>query len=305
MCFYASARLYRRSLTSSVLTYHQYANDTQLHLEMRTDNTAYGLSVLAACTTDVKQWYMRNGLQLNPDKSEVLHMGTANQLQAVSSLTSVSVTGVDLPIADSMKVLGVTLDRRLTFDDHVSAVARSCNYHARVIRHVRQLLTVDLAQTLACSLILSSIDYCNAVLHGAPSGTIQKLQRVQNNAARVILQVPRRSHANSLLQELHWLPVEQRITYKLAVLTYKIRQTPVSEYLSRHITTRSSTRSLRSSSAPLLHVPFRQTSFGKHSFSTIAPAVWNSLPVSLQNCDTLTLFKSRLKAHLFSPIYAF
>jgi len=97
---------------------------------MRTDNTADGLFVLAACTIDVKQWCMRNGLQLNPDKSEVLRMGTANQLQTVSSLTSVSVAGVDLPIADSMKVLGVTLDCRLTFNDHVSAVARSCNYHA-------------------------------------------------------------------------------------------------------------------------------------------------------------------------------
>jgi len=58
------------------------------------------------------------------------------------------------------------------------------------------------------------------MLHGAPSGTIQKLHRVQNNAVRVVLQAPRRSHANSLLQDLHWLPVEQRITYKLAVLTY-------------------------------------------------------------------------------------
>ena len=150
-------------------------------------------------------------------------MGTANQLQAVSSLTSVSVAGVDLPIADSIKVFGVTLDRRLTLDNHVSAVARSCNYHARAIRHVRHLLTVDIAQTLACSLILSRIDYCNAVLHGAPSGTIQKLQRVQNNATRVVLQALRRSHANSLLQELHWLPVEQRITYKLAVLTRHVR----------------------------------------------------------------------------------
>ena len=113
-----------------------------------------------------------------------------------------------------------------------------------------------------------------------------------------------RRTANSLLQELHWLPVEQRTTYKLAVLTYKTRQTSVPEYLSRHITTRSSTWSLRSSSAPLLHVPFRRTSFGKHSFSTAAPSVWNSLPVSVQNCDTLTLFKSRLKAHLFSSVYA-
>ena len=74
--------------------------------------------------------------------------------------------------------------------------------------------------------------------------------------------------------------------------------------LSRHITTRSSTRSLRSSSAPLLHVPFRRTSFGKLSFSTAAPSVWNSLPVSVHNCDTLTLFKSRIKAHLFSSGYA-
>ena len=105
-----------------------------------------------------------------------------------------------------------------------------CLHHLH--RHVRHLLTVDLAQMLACSLILSRIDYCNAALHGAPPGTIQKLQRVQNNAARVVLQVPRRSHANSLLQELHWLPVEQCITYKLAVLTYKTRQTSAPEYLS-------------------------------------------------------------------------
>ena len=224
-------------------------------------------------------------------------MGTANQLQAVTSLTSISVAGVDLPIADSMKVLGVTLDH------HVSAVARSCNYHARAIRHVRHLLTVDLAQTLACSLILSRIEpatLCFTALHPAPFRSCSECRTMP----RVVLQAPRRSHANSLLQELHWLLVEQRITYKLAVLTYKTRQTSVPEYLSRHITTRSSMRSLRSSSAPLLHVPFRRTSLGKRSFSTAPPSVWNSLPVSVQNCDMLTLFKSRLKAHLFSSDFA-
>lgn len=289
-------------IDSHGVRHHQYADDTQLHLAMRANDTADGQSVLAACTTDVKQWYMQNGLQLNPDKSEVLLTGTATQLRAVSSLTSVSVAGVDLPVADSMRVLGVTLDRRLTFDNHVSAVARSCNYHVHAIRHIRHLLTLDLAQTLACSLILSRIDYCNAVLHGCPSGTIHKLQRVQNNAARAVLQAPRRSHVGSLLQELHWLPVEQRITYKLAVLTYKTRQTSVPRYLSQHVTACSSTRSLRSSSAPLLHVPFRRTTFGKRSFSSAAPSVWNSLPPSVLNSLTLTLFKSRLKTYLFSSV---
>ena len=92
---------------------HQYTDDTQLHLAMRVDNTSAGLSILAFCTTDVKQWYVQNGLQLNPDKSEALFMGTATQLRAVSFFKSVSVADVDFPVADSMRVLGVTLDRRL------------------------------------------------------------------------------------------------------------------------------------------------------------------------------------------------
>jgi len=90
------------------------------------------------------------------------------QLRAVSSLTSVTVADVDLPVADSMRILGVTFDRRLTFDNHTSAIAQSCNYQAHAIRQIRHLLMLDLAQTLAYSLILSRIDYCNSVLHGAP-----------------------------------------------------------------------------------------------------------------------------------------
>jgi len=198
---------------------------------------------------------MQNGLQLNPDKSKAVFMGTATQLRAVSSLTSVSVADVELPMADSMRVLGVTLDRRLTFDNHASAVARSCNYCARAIRHERHLLTLDLAQTLACSRILSRIDYCNFVLYGAPSGTIQKLQRVQNNAARIVLQAPRRSDVSSLLQTLHWLSVEQCINYKLAVLTFKTQQTSYPQYLNQHISLPSACNT-RSSSVPLLCVPF-------------------------------------------------
>ena len=108
------------------------------------------------------------GLQLNQDISEALIIGTANQLHPVSSaVASVSIAGVDLrTLADKMKVLGVVLDQRLTFAKHVMAVARSCNYHTQAIRHICHLLSTDLATTLACSLILSRLDYCNSLLHG-------------------------------------------------------------------------------------------------------------------------------------------
>ena len=154
------------------------------------------LSILAACTADIRQWYLQNGLQLKTDKSEALIIGTANQLRtANSAITSV---------ADEIKVLGVVLDRRLAFDKHVLAVTRSCNFRAQAIRHIRHLLSTDLAHTLACSLILTRLDYCNSVLYGAPVSSIQKLQRVQNNAARIVLQTPRRPHAKPLMRQLRF-----------------------------------------------------------------------------------------------------
>ena len=90
-----------------------------------------------------------------------------------------------------------------------------------------------------------------------------------------------RSDVSSLLWTLHWLPVEQRINYKLAVLTFKTQQTSSTQYVSQHISLCTSTRNTRSSSVPVLCVPFRRTSFARRSFSTAAPLTWNSLPLAL------------------------
>ena len=139
---------------------------------MRVDNTAAGLSILTACTTVMytvhAEWTPTESAQVRSSRHGHSHTAESGVIFDVSRL---SVADVDLPVADSMRVLGVTLDRRLTFDNYVSAVARSCNYHARVIRHIRHLLTLDLAQTFACSMILSrstTATLCCTALHPAP-----------------------------------------------------------------------------------------------------------------------------------------
>ena len=149
-----------------------------------------------------------------------------------------------------------------------NTVIQSCNFHAKAIRHIRHILSTDLALTLACSLILTRLDYCNSVLYSAPVSSIHTLQRVQNNAARIVLQAPRRSHAKPLMRQLHWLPVQHRINYKVSVLTYKTLDTSVPQYLSqpstaasthghyaRRLRHRSSNRSLVPASRNVLFDP--------------------------------------------------
>jgi len=111
----------------------------------------------------------KNGLQLNADKSVVL-LGTP------TNVTTVDVAGSTLPVASKLKSLGVTIDSNLRFDCHARNVAKACNFHTRALRHVRNLLTDDVAQSVACSIVASRLDYCNALLSGAPAATFDKLQ---------------------------------------------------------------------------------------------------------------------------------
>ena len=192
------------------------------------------------------------------------------------------------------------MDNQLSFDSHIRAVCRSCNYHIRALSHIRNLLPFEIAQTLACSIVGTRIDYCNALLVGAPKSTLSKLQRIQNNLARVVLQMPRRTHADPLLYKLHWLPVEHRVTYKLALLTHKVQSTATPQYLNVLLKRRICDRTLRSSDMLKFDIPRVNTVIAGRAFRVAAPTVWNSLPRHVSSCSTVTSFKKQLKTHLFN-----
>ena len=141
------------------------------------------------------------------------------------------------------------------------------------------------------------------VLHGIPSYSIKKLQRVQNNAARIILGAPRWSHASQLFRTLHCLPVQQRIEYKVALLTFKVHSTSTPSYLCRLIQDREHGYNLRSATTTLCQ-PFTTTAFAKCTFRCSASAVWNSLLKTVLSSDCVAVFKSRLKTFLFSRVFS-
>jgi len=256
---------------------------------------------LARCTTHLQHWYWSNDLLLNPDKSEVAFFGTRQRFQRVNLPTHVTVAGSSVAVCDTLKTLGVKLDGTLSFDNHVNDLVRGCNYHLRALRHLRSSLTRDTANTMACSIIGSRIDYCNALFSGMSGKNFAKLQRVQNNMARVVCNASRwDARSASLLQQLHWLPVRRRVDFKVATLCYKAYRMGQPPYLSSLVHQYVPSRTLRSSDAELLQDRRSRTVTVDRRFSTTAPRLWNNLPLHVKTAETISTFKLHLKTHLFS-----
>ena len=128
-----------------------------------------------------------------------------------------------------------------------------------------------------------------------------KLQLIQNHAARIVKKAPKRSSATDLLINLHWLPIKQRVTYKIALTVFKcLHVDNFQSYLKELVTLYEPSRSLRSGSQFKLDKPFKKLeTFGKKSFHHAAPEVWNALPLELRSCTSLSIFKKKLKTHFF------
>ena len=186
-------------ITSFGVNHAQYVDDTQLYISLQDNNS---IIVLQLCVDVVYDWFGRNGLALNPAKTEALIVGTSARLRHEASIASVSMAGADFKIAESVKSLGVTIDCSLNFSKHVDSICRSSGYHIRALRHIRRFIDCDSARSVDCVLVGVRIDYCNSILHGTSQCNINKLQRLQNSLARAVVGSGRTEPIKPLLTRL-------------------------------------------------------------------------------------------------------
>ena len=156
---------------------------------------------------------------------------------------------------------------------------------------------------LANALVSSRLDYCNSLLLGSSKSNLAKLQRVQNSLARVVSKTPRREHITPVRKSLHWLPIKERIDFKICLLVYKTLHYKEPTYLLSKLHVQANKYSTRSSSAIVLSLSHTRTVLGTRAFSVAAPKLWNSLPQHVRTADSLQIFRTRLKTHLFDMAY--
>ena len=292
---------------------HLYADDTQLYIEFNPlyhDMTNIE-QTLINCLEEIKAWMTSNRLKLNSDKTEVLTVQTRNNFSARSFEAIQLETGVE-PIEASrvVKSLGVKFDEYLTFEHHINSIINSTNIHLRNLRVIASKLDYELKRQLIHCLIFSKLDYCNGLLYDLPEYLIKKLQKVQNSCVRFLFGykvIGKWGHVTPYLKKAHFLPIRQRIDYKIALMAFKCINNIAPDYLKKCVSVKSQpSKQLRTDSDYFLlttpSVPFYKRT--ERGFRFCGPHIWNKLPYDIRTCNNISNFKKKLKHHLFNKAFS-
>ena len=203
------------------VSHQQYADDAQLYISLKISGISASIDCSEACLSSLRSWLCFNGLCLNPDNSESILFGTHQHLRTFPAIPLIKISSTEIKLSDNITSLGIIMDSKLTFNAHVTALCKACHFHLRSLGHIRRSLMDDIAKSIAVALVLSRLDYCNSLLFVVSQFNLDKLQRVQNLAARLALN-DWRSPILHLFVKLHWLPIHSCIKFKISSLTFKL-----------------------------------------------------------------------------------
>ena len=252
-----------------------------------------------------KHWMCLNRLKMNDQKTNFIMYGNNVQL-AKCSTKHIKVGEETIVSSDKINLLGIDIDKNLTFKEHIKKKCKIAMYNLYNIRSLRQHLNNKTTQTLIYGLVTSHLDYINAIYSTLPASTTKPLNRIQNLAAKLVLNSRDKDISSSMAkQALHWLPIRERSIYKCLTILHPCVHGMGPGIISNLIKTKSSRRLLRSNSLEyMLDIPrTNRVTYGDRAFSIHASKLWNKLPRELKNIKDKKKFKKKLKTHLYKLAY--
>ena len=286
-------------ISKNSIKYHLYADDTQLYISFTPSNSTSSLEMLSNTFSDILSWMNSNKLLLNPSKTEFLLIGTKQQRLKFSQLTTLSLGNDIIPVSSSARNLGFIFDSDMSFTDQINSLSKSCHFHIRDIRRIRHLLPLSAATALANSLVFSKLDYCNSLYNGISQANLNKIQRIQNTLACVVTNTSKFEHITPILKKLHWLPIKQRIDYKLCFLhikRFKFSNLPIFTIVFLFLLTLCLQDHLIHRFCPS-HMS--EHLWVKGPFLSLLQDSGTPLPTDTRNSLSVSTFRSKLKTHLF------
>ena len=251
------------------LSFHQYADDKKVYPSCIPGETEQLQNRLSVCVNEMAAWMESNSLKLNRSKTEAIWFSS---LRKVNKLPTKQIRILDtfISLSESVKSLGVFIDRNLSMNSHISRMLQAGFSALRQIRSIKKCLSYDSLKTFAVALIVSRIDYCNTLFAGLPEKQLCRVQSFINTTARLITGTRKFDHITPVLKMLHWVKVRDRVVYKILLLIFKCSLGYGPKYISERLIPISEIperRKLRFSDSTNLYIPkSKMSSIGKRRF---------------------------------------
>src|SRR6218665_2035487 len=228
-----------------------------------------------------------NRLLLNPSKTEAMWLGGHRQLAKIDG-QRLSSLFPHIAFSTCVRDLGAMLDSELTFSHHTNLIAHKCYYQLRQLQVVSRSLSHQSRLTLVHAFVTSRIDCCCSLLAGLPLGTLARLDRVLRSAARLVGELSKFSSITAYMCDvLHWLPISERIQYRITAMVsrcvlgcapsyLRVLCCPVSVLVARRV--------LRSAARGEFLVPrARLAIMQRRASAIVGSSTWNDLPCELRS----------------------
>jgi hypothetical protein len=273
-----------------------YADDTNISLQSNNPNELENLMNIEL--SNLKTWLDANKLSLNIAKTEFMVIGSHQRLSTFDNCDiKVHVNNKQINRVSSSKSLGLIIDENLTWKFHIDSITKKVSAGIGALKRMRDLVTRETLIKVYHALIEPYFSYCAPVWDGLGKKQSERLQKLQNRAARVITCSSYDVPSSSLLDDLNWQILSANRFKQKAMLMHKTinKNTPL--YLQEMFTESTTGYNLRNSEGKL-YVPKPRTDYLRRSFSYSGAFLWNSLPESLRTLASPNAFKSGLESFL-------
>jgi len=278
----------------------QYADDSQFLHAAPVSNLNELIRNTQHTLTEAKMYFDKNGLKLNPDKTQCIFIGSRQNIAKIPLNTTIEFEGYQIKPSTSVKNLGVHIDRYMTFETHIDNIHKKVIGTLIYLTHIKNKIPTETRIIVVQSLALSIINYCSNIWGSTNKTQIQKAQKLQNFAARVAIgNVNKHDHITPHLKKMKWLKVQQKCQFDTCILIHKFIKGDYPHWLMPLQTIGNKT-GIQTRQINSLHVKRSYTETGSRQMQIRGPEIWNNIPQNIRNTSNLLTFKKKLKEHLLN-----
>ena len=274
-----------------------YADDSTFHVSGK--NKPDIKHKLQSDANETNDWSIQNNLPIHYGKLTTMTLGSRYKIQQAGQL-NITIEDVQLKPVSSQKLLGIHIDETLSWNSHIDYLCSIISSRITLLKQLSHYVPENVQKLFYQSYILPLIDYGSNSWGSTSKTNIERLNKLQKRAARIVLKADFTTPSAEMFQRLGCMPVTQRINYNKAVLTFKALNNLTPAYISDLLTPTAQVcnMNLRSSENGSLMLPKARTSFYSGSFAFSAPKLWNTFPTSVRQASSLNTFKGVMKEHI-------